>query len=73
LAIEKILSLNPEELIGTINKNNISMCGANIAYVALIASLKLGAKKAKLIEHKTSFEVNGAREQTVGYASIIIQ
>jgi AmmeMemoRadiSam system protein B len=73
LAIEKILSLNPKEFIEIINKNDISMCGANIAYVALIASLKLGAKEATLIEHKTSFDVNGIREQTVGYASIIIK
>lgn len=73
LAIKGILSLNPQEFIEIINKNDISMCGANIGYVALIASLKLGAKKATLIEHKTSFDVNGVSEQTVGYASIIIQ
>lgn len=73
LAIEKILSLEPKEFIDTIEKNNISMCGANIAYVALIASLELGATKAILLEHKTSFDINGEKEQTVGYASIVIE
>ncbi len=73
LAIEKIISLSPNEFIETIDKNDISMCGANIAYIALIASLKLNASKAILLEHKTSFDVNGVKEQTVGYASIIIQ
>ncbi len=73
LAIEKILSLSANGFIETIDKNDISMCGANIAYIALIASLKLNASKAILLEHKTSFNVSAIKEQTVGYASIIIQ
>ncbi|MGC9168218.1 MAG: AmmeMemoRadiSam system protein B [Desulfurella sp.] len=73
LAIEKILSLSENEFANTIEKYDISMCGANIAYAALVASKDLGAKNAKLIEHKTSFDVNGQMDQTVGYASILIQ
>ncbi len=73
LAIEKILSLNEDEFVRTIEKYNISMCGANVAYAAIIASKKLGATSGMLIEHKTSFDVNGEKRQTVGYASIIIQ
>ena len=38
----------------------------------LIAAKELGAKKAELIQHKTSGDVTGDYGSVVGYASFIV-
>lgn len=73
LAIEKILSLDPEGLYKTVTKNNISMCGVIPATIMLIAAQILGAKSARLVDYRDSGEVNGDASSVVGYAGIIIK
>ena len=73
MAIEKIEQLDEGGLINTVERFNISMCGIACAYTAIVASKDLGAKKAELIEHRTSGEVNGDYAHVVGYTSIIIE
>ena len=73
LAIGKILELDEEGFFDVVESYDISMCGAVCAYSALIAAKELNAKKARLIEHKTSGDVNGDYSQVVGYASIVIE
>jgi len=72
IAIDALLNLNPQKLYNEVMKNDISMCGVVPSTIALAAALKLGAKNAKLIAHKTSGDVNKDFSHVVGYAGIII-
>ncbi len=73
IAIDNILSLDEDSLMDAVESYNISMCGASCAYCSILTSKCLSAKKASLIEHATSKEVNNDGSQVVGYASIVIQ
>lgn len=72
LAIEKIVSLDPEGLFHTVRRENISMCGYLPATIMLFAANSLGAKEARLVKYTTSAEVSGDYEQVVGYAGVIV-
>lgn len=71
-ALEKVLALEPEELLTTCRENRISMCGVIPVAIMLIATKLLGAKSAKLVQHTTSGDVSGDYDAVVGYAGIII-
>ena len=71
-AIEKILELDPEGLLRTVSKENISMCGYLPTAVMLMAAKKLGAKKAELVRYADSGDASGDTFQVVGYAGIIV-
>lgn len=73
MAIEKVLDLDASGLIETCSSRSISMCGVIPTAVSIMASLELGAKKATLIEHKTSGDVTGDYTSVVGYAGFIIE
>ncbi len=70
-AIEKIIKLDPEGLIKTVNDKNISMCGYGPVAAMIVALKKLGATKSKLLKYGTSYEVY-PNSSTVGYGSIIV-
>jgi len=72
-AIEAILKLDVEGLNKVIKKRNVSMCGFAPVAVAIYACLELGAKKAELIDYKTSGDITGDYSSVVGYAGIIIK
>jgi hypothetical protein len=72
LAIEKILELDARGLYDVVKKENISMCGFQPTTATIIASKKLGAKKAELIKYQTSGDVSGDFLKVVGYAGIRI-
>ncbi len=72
LAIDKILSLDPEGLLSTVEENGISMCGAGPVAAALWAAKELGASKGRLVNYSTSGDVTGDNREVVGYAGIII-
>lgn len=72
LAIDKILQLDIAGFLKQIEINDISMCGYAPTAVMLSASLKLGAKTAKLIKYQTSGEASGDYSSVVGYAGIIV-
>jgi AmmeMemoRadiSam system protein B len=71
MAIDKILSLDPEGLYKTVTENRISMCGLHCVYTVLKTALKLGCKKAELIKYATSGEESGDYDEVVGYAGVI--
>lgn len=73
LAINEILSLNPEGLYNIVHKEKISMCGYQPATIMLYASKILGAKEALLVKYATSGDVSSDYESVVGYASIIVK
>ncbi|MCD6472697.1 AmmeMemoRadiSam system protein B [Candidatus Aerophobetes bacterium] len=73
MAIEAILSLNPQKLEETVFKEEISMCGSGPIMAMLTASSLLGAKKARLLKYATSGEITGDYRAVVGYASLVIE
>jgi hypothetical protein len=71
LAIDQILNMNPEELINTVQRNNISMCGYGPVAVMLTATKILGASKAELLKYGTSYEVHPG-SSCVGYGALVV-
>jgi len=72
LAIEKILSLDVDGFLAAIEEYDISMCGFAPTAVMMQASIELGAKRAKLINYKTSGDASGDYSEVVGYAGVVI-
>lgn len=73
IAIEPILSVDPEELYDKVMDMGISMCGIYPAYAALSCVRQMGATKGTLIEHTTSAEASHDTSSVVGYAGILIK
>lgn len=73
LALEPLLNLDPAGLYQTVHENNISMCGIIPVTVMLVATRKLGATRATLIDHKTSGDVSGDYDAVVGYAGVVVE
>ncbi len=71
LAIDKILKMDPEGLIDTVNKNSITMCGYGPIASMLVAAKILGATKSELLKYGTSYEVQPA-SSCVGYGAIAV-
>ena len=71
LAIDKILGMEPEQLINTVHENNITMCGYGPVAAMLTAAKNLGATKAELLKYGTSYEIHPG-DSCVGYGAIII-
>jgi len=72
LAIDAILALDADELVGRIAKHGISMCGYAPVISLITAARELGAKKAELVKYQTSADISGDYGSVVGYAGIII-
>jgi hypothetical protein len=72
-AIDRILSLDPEGLYETVEKERISMCGYIPVTTMLYAAEALGAQSARLIKYTTSAEVSGDYDHVVGYAGIVLR
>ncbi|MFH1715205.1 MAG: AmmeMemoRadiSam system protein B [Elusimicrobiota bacterium] len=72
LVLDKILKLDPREMLEVVNEQGISMCGAGPCAIMMYAAKKLGAKKAKLINYTTSGEVTGDKSAVVGYAGVAV-
>lgn len=72
IALEEIENLNPEELFEVVEREDISMCGIAPVVSTLSASIKLGAKNAKVVSYATSGDITGDYTEVVGYAGVII-
>jgi AmmeMemoRadiSam system protein B len=70
-AIDQILKMDPNGLIDTVHKNNISMCGYGPVATMLTASKILGANKAELLKYGTSYEVHPSTS-CVGYGALAV-
>jgi len=73
MAIDKILSLDPEGLYETVRKEKISMCGYIPTTIMLFAAKALGSHSARLVKYTTSAEVSGDYDQVVGYAGVVLR
>lgn len=71
LAIDKILDMDPEGLIYTVHKNNITMCGYGPVAAMLTAAKSLGAKQAELLKYGSSYEV-WPGGSCVGYGALAV-
>jgi AmmeMemoRadiSam system protein B len=71
-AIDQMLALDARKLYDTVRQEDISMCGYAAVVTVLVAVRDLGAGSAELIRYGTSGDVNGDREEVVGYAGMII-
>jgi MEMO1 family protein len=72
LALDMLLALDPAGLYQTVVDQRITMCGFIPATIALLTSIQLGARQAKLVRYTDSGEVSGDTDQVVGYAGVII-
>jgi AmmeMemoRadiSam system protein B len=72
-AIEHLLALDARGLHETVRREAISMCGYGPAVSMLTAARLLGAKRAELIQYATSGDINGDRDEVVGYAGVIVE
>jgi MEMO1 family protein len=71
-ALREILTLDPEGLLKVCRSMGITMCGVIPATVMLVAALKLGAKRARLVKYATSGDVTGDNRQVVAYAALTV-
>jgi len=72
LAIDALLTLEPERLRAVVSEHAISMCGIAPALATLSALRELGPAPAELIRYQTSGDVTGDFERVVGYAGLIV-
>jgi AmmeMemoRadiSam system protein B len=71
-ALEGLLTLDPRRLYDTVRRECITMCGFGPVVAMLIASRLLGATRVNLVRYATSGDINGERDQVVGYAGVIV-
>jgi MEMO1 family protein len=70
-AIDCLLGFNPKGLYDVCREEHISMCGLGPAVTMLTAIKQLGASTAELVRYATSGDINGNRDEVVGYAGMI--
>jgi AmmeMemoRadiSam system protein B len=71
-AISAILHMDENELWEKVTSMNISMCGVAPVIMTLSATKAIGAKKAELVDYKTSGDTSGDYSSVVGYGGVII-
>jgi AmmeMemoRadiSam system protein B len=71
-AIEAILKLDEALLIDSVERFDITMCGAAPTAIMLAAAKELGVGSARLIRYQTSGDTSGDYSSVVGYAGILI-
>ncbi len=54
LVLDAILKLDEDALMGRVVDVEVSMCGVAATYIVLHAAKKLGAKRAELLDYRTS-------------------
>jgi AmmeMemoRadiSam system protein B len=72
LALDAVVNLDEEALMDRVRENKISMCGAAPTYIVLVAAKQLGAKRARLLDYRTSGDVSGDYLAVVGYGAVVI-
>lgn len=73
LALDAVVALDEESLMDRVAEHDISMCGVAPTYIIIHAAKKLGAKKAELLDHRTSGDVSGDYSAVVGYGGVVIE
>jgi MEMO1 family protein len=72
-ALERLLALDARGLFDIVRREGITMCGFGPAVSMLTAARLLGAAKATLVRYGTSGDINGDRDEVVGYAGVVVE
>jgi len=72
-ALEAIVNLDAEALARSVRTHRITMCGFVPVYMLLVMAAKIGIRKAKLVDYRTSADATGDRSRVVGYAGFIFE
>lgn len=72
ILLKAILSLKPEKIFDAMFSTNSHICGYGATIVTIAAAKELGAKKSKLLQYASSFDVIQDPASASGYASLII-
>ena len=72
LALDAVVSLDEDALMDRVSDEEISMCGVAPTYIVLVAARELGAKRARLLDYRTSGDVSGDYSGVVGYGAVVI-
>jgi AmmeMemoRadiSam system protein B len=72
LALDAVVALDEDALMDRVRDAEISMCGVAPTYIVIHAAKKLGAKKAELLDYRTSGDVSGDYSAVVGYGALVI-
>ncbi len=70
--IDAIAALDEDALRRALIDQNVSMCGYAPTIATLCYAKARGARKAELIDHKTSHDAGGEKDRTVGYCGLIV-
>ncbi len=73
LVLDALVKLDEEALMDHVIDVEVSMCGVAATYIVLHAAKKLGAKRAELLDYRTSGDVNGDFARVVGYGAAVIE
>jgi MEMO1 family protein len=73
LALERVLQLDARGLFDVVRREGITMCGFGPVVSVLTAARLLGASRATLVRYATSGDINGDRDEVVGYAGVIVE
>lgn len=73
MALQRVISLDPEGLHRVVTRHDISMCGFVPTTVALAAARALAAERAELVRYGNSGGVSGDLARVVGYASLCVR
>lgn len=73
LALERVLQLDARGLFDTVRREGITMCGFGPVVSVLTAARLLGAARTTLVRYGTSGDINGDRDEVVGYAGVIVE
>jgi len=72
-ALDRLVAMDERGLDDVCRRENITMCGRAPAVAMLVAAKLRGAKKAELLDYRTSADAGGGTERCVGYAALRVE
>ena len=73
LVLDAVVKLDADALMDHVRDVEVSMCGVAATYIVIHAAKKLGAKRAELLDYRTSGDVSGDFARVVGYGAVVIE
>lgn len=73
LVLDAVVNLDEEALMDRVAEVGVSMCGVAPTYIVIVAAKKLGARRAELLDYRTSGDVTGDYSAVVGYGAVVIE
>ncbi len=73
LVLDAVVKLDEDALMDRVRDVEVSMCGVASTYIVIHAAKKLGAKRAELLDYRTSGDISGDFTRVVGYGAVVIE